>query len=256
LQDQASLDELIADLQLLQTHMMAGNPELLLVCDTTAMDNARREVESVWGQHALQEAGLGFACDFDAGPLSQAWVTTSQVNFCASAFATVPENHVDAPALSVLAGVLRNGYLHKVLREQGGAYGGGAGHDSSNGIFRFYSYRDPNLMATFDAFQRSVDWVLEANLGFELVEESILGILGSLDAPGSPAGEARQAYHNELFGRDAEHRRQVRKNILGVGIDDVKRVAAQYLQGPGARAVVCHDNSVQALPEEFVVNSI
>jgi hypothetical protein len=256
LDDSASLDQLVADLQSLQSHIAASNPRLLLVCDSSVIDSARTEVDSVWGQYGLQDVAPGFACDFDAGPVSQAWVTTSQVNFCASAFATVPENHVDAPALSVLAGVLRNGYLHKVVREQGGAYGGGAGHDSSNGIFRFYSYRDPNLMTTFEAFQRAVDWVLDEDLGFELIEESILGIVGSLDAPGSPAGEARQAYHNDMFGRSADHRRQVRQSILRVGTADIKRVAAQYLQGAGARAVVCHDNSVRTLPADFVVKTI
>ncbi len=144
----------------------------------------------MWGQCAGQSVTADYAGDCEARPVSQEWGTTSQVSFCASAFATVAESHEDAPAWAVLAGVLRNGYLHKVVREQGGAYGGGAGHDSSNGIFRFYSYRDPNLMATFDAFQRSVDWVLDEHLGFELIEESILGIIASLDAPGSPAGEA------------------------------------------------------------------
>ena len=164
---------------------------------------------------------------------SQAWITTSQVNFCASAFATVAEAHEDAPALSVLAGVLRNGFLHKVLREQGGAYGGGAGHDSSNGIFRFYSFRDPNLLSTFDAFEESVAWLLRTDISGDLIEESILGIISSLDAPGSPAGVARQTFHNELFGRSADHRHKVRQAIIGVSADDVKRVAQQYLQGTG-----------------------
>jgi Zn-dependent M16 (insulinase) family peptidase len=256
LDDSASLDQLVTDLQSLQAHIAASNPRLLLVCDSGVVDSVRAEIDSVWGQYGKQNLPPAFVSEFDAGPVSQAWVTTSQVNFCASAFATVPENHADAPALSVLAGVLRNGFLHKVVREQGGAYGGGAGHDSSNGIFRFYSYRDPNLMATFDAFQRAVDWVLDEDLGFELIEESSLGIVGSLDAPGSPAGEARQAYHNDMFGRDADHRRQVRQSILRVGTADIKRVAAQYLQGAGARAVVCHDNSVQALSSDFAVRSI
>jgi Zn-dependent M16 (insulinase) family peptidase len=256
LDDPANLDQLVTDLQSLQAHVAGSNPRLLLVSDSGTIDAVRAEIDTVWGQYALQGAPTDFACDFEAQPVSQAWVTTSQVNFCASAFATVAESHEDAPALAVLAGVLRNGYLHKVVREQGGAYGGGAGHDSSNGIFRFYSYRDPNLMATFDAFQRSVDWVLDENLGFELIEESILGIIASLDAPGSPAGEARQSYHNDMFGRSADHRRQIRQSILRVGTADIKRVAAQYLHGVGARAVVCHDNSVQALPSDFIIKTI
>jgi Zn-dependent M16 (insulinase) family peptidase len=256
LDSSVGLDQLVADLQQLHGLLQMGNPRLLLVSDEAELESSNKLVDSTWGARTLNPEVGGFQCEFDIAPPSQAWVTTSQVNFCASAFATVPEIHGDAPALSVLAGVLRNGYLHKVLREQGGAYGGGAGHDSSNGIFRFYSYRDPNLMATFDAFQESVAWLENTNIGFELVEESILGIISSIDAPGSPAGEPRQAFHNDLFGRNAAHRQKVRRDILEVGIEDVKRVARHYLQGPGARAVVCHENSARTLDADFIVKSI
>jgi len=251
-----NLDQLVSDLESLQVYILAGQPRLLVVADEAILAPVSRRVEQVWDSFQGQPQVGQLRCQFDISPESQAWVTTSQVNFCASAFATVPEDHVDAPALSVLAGVLRNGYLHKVLREQGGAYGGGAGHDSANGVFRFYSFRDPNLSTTFEAFQESVAWLLRTDIGFDLIEESILGIISGLDAPGSPAGAARQAFHNDLFGRSAQHRQKVRQAILGVGIEDVKRVAWQYLQGPGARAVVCHESSARELGTEFVVHSI
>ena len=47
--------------------------------------------------------------------------------------------------------------LLREIREKGGAYGGGS-QIHPNGLFSFYSYRDPNLLQTYDAFQRSVDW--------------------------------------------------------------------------------------------------
>ena len=52
-----------------------------------------------------------------------AWITGSDVNFCAQAFPTVDYDHPDAPILTVLGAVLRNGYLHSAIREKGGAYG-------------------------------------------------------------------------------------------------------------------------------------
>src|SRR5690606_36249605 len=62
--------------------------------------------------------------------IRQGWLTNSQVNFCAKAYATVPMTHPDAAPLVVLGNVLRNGFLHRAVREQGGAYGGGAGQDN------------------------------------------------------------------------------------------------------------------------------
>ena len=58
-------------------------------------------------------------------------------------------------ALMILGGFLRNGFLHRAIREQGGAYGGGAGYDSNACAFRFFSYRDPRLAETFADFKKS-----------------------------------------------------------------------------------------------------
>ena len=89
----------------------------------------------------------------------------SQVNFCAWALPTVGVEHEDAAALSVLAGVLRNGSLHTAIRERGGAYGAGASQDSANACFKFFSYRDPRVEGTFADFAASVDWVLNKASG-------------------------------------------------------------------------------------------
>ncbi len=43
------------------------------------------------------------------------WITGSQVCFCAEAFPSVDSKHEDAPALTVLGTVLRNGYLHSAI---------------------------------------------------------------------------------------------------------------------------------------------
>ena len=204
----------------------------------------------------MGQVDLNLQVPFAGTSKDQVWLTATQVNFCASAFQTVSEDHADAPPLSVLAGVLRNGYLHRVIREQGGAYGGGAGHDSANGVFRFYSYRDPNLMSTFDAFGDSIKWVLDSKISFDLVEESILGIISSIDAPASPAGEARQAFHNKWFGRDASYRQTMRKNVLSVSVEDVQRVASEYLSKTCARVAVTSEINSGELDDSFVISQI
>ena len=152
--------------------------------------------------------------------------------------------------------MLRNGFLHGAIREKGGAYGGGASHDGANGVFRFYSYRDPNLMATFDVFEESVRWLHQKPPSFGQVEESILGLVSSLDAPGSPAGECRQAFHQRLYGRDDTHRARQRERLLSVTQDDVQRVAETYLDGQPFRAVLASEGNVAELAEGFRTFSI
>lgn len=164
-------------------------------------------------------------------PMQQLWTTNTQVNYCARSFATVSSAHPDAASLVVLGEVLRNGFLHRAVREQGGAYGGGAGQDNNNACFRFYSYRDPRSEETFADFGASIDWVLSDQLLSQHLEEAVLGVIGSLDKPGSPAGEALQAYQNQLHGRSADIRQAFRLAILAVSLDSLQAVAGRYLQG-------------------------
>lgn len=166
------------------------------------------------------------------------WITSTQVNFCAKAYATVAPEHADAAALAVLSHYLRNGYLHTALRERGGAYGGGAAYDSDSATFRFYSYRDPRLTETLTDFDRSIDWLLNTKQEERQLEEAILGVIGAIDKPASPAGEAKDAFHNALFGRDAEFRRHTRGRVLDVTLADLRRVAEKYLAPETASTVV------------------
>lgn len=174
----------------------------------------------------------------DAQPPRQGFRVNTQVNFCAKAYPTVASSHPDAPALQVLGDFLRNGYLHRAIREQGGAYGGGASYHPDSGAFRFYSYRDPRLTETLTDFDRALDWLHDANHPPRTLEEAILGIIAAIDKPGSPAGEAVSAFFGALFGRTPEQRRTFRQRVLEVTLDDLRRVAATYLQPERARCAV------------------
>ena len=146
----------------------------------------------------------------------------------------------------MLGGFLRNGYLHRVIREQGGAYGGGASHEPANACFRFYSYRDPRMAETLDDFDSSIEWLLNEAHEPRHLEEAILGVISGIDKPGSPAGEAKQAFHNSLYGRTAAQRQKFRQQILKVTLDDLKRVGRSYLIPEKASiAVVCNGNMEQ-----------
>lgn len=159
-----------------------------------------------------------------------AWLIASNVYHNAVAYPAVSADHADAPALSVLALFLRNGYLHGAIREQGGAYGGGASFDSNSVVFKFYSYRDPNCQATFEHFNQSIDWLLDNDHDNEKLEEAILGLIAGMDKPGSPAGEAIKSCFSELHDRDEAWQQALRQRLLNVTIDDLKRVAYTYLK--------------------------
>ncbi|MCG8518683.1 MAG: insulinase family protein [Pseudomonadales bacterium] len=184
----------------------------------------------------------------------QAWLTSTQVSFCAKAYPTVAVDHPDAAALTVLGGFLRNGYLHRAIREKGGAYGGGAGQDSINGTFRFFSYRDPRLGETLADFDQALDWLQTEDHDPQALEESILGVIGQLDKPRSPAGEARHAFQNRLFGRTPEQQARFRERVLAVTMDDLKRVASTWLTPEKASIAVVTSADRRAEAEALGLN--
>ncbi|MDA0979417.1 MAG: insulinase family protein, partial [Proteobacteria bacterium] len=245
--------DLGTELAQLHGQLRQHDPMALAIADPGHVEPLVSLIDRSWADQVSGETPVGFAVPQDmALPADdQAFVVTTQVNFCASAFPTVAESHDDSAALTVLAGVLRNSFLHTEIREKGGAYGGGAGHDSSNGVFRFYSYRDPRLMQTFATFEQAIDWVQRSTLTDAMLEEAILQIIGSIDSPGSPAGEIRQAFHHGLYGRDAAHRRAMRQRIIDVRPADLKRVASEYLQVAPRRAVVLSENRLGELENSF-----
>jgi presequence protease len=256
LDQQDDLEMFCKNLEELRDCLFQAPRQFLLVGESQENDALADNLSNLWEEQAGSTDIEGFGLDFQPDLKNQAFLTSTPVNYCVSVFNTVPECHEDSPALAVLSAVLRNGYLHQAIREQGGAYGGGATHDSGNGLFRFYSYRDPLLNETFDAFKQSVDWVISSKIDFALVEEAILGIISGIDAPGSPAGEARQAFHNELHGRGADKRRERRSRILDVTEKDVQRVAEKYLTQSSCLALVTSEARRSEISEDFVVTSI
>ncbi|MFT5392804.1 MAG: Zn-dependent M16 (insulinase) family peptidase [Gammaproteobacteria bacterium] len=240
----AALASLAAKLARIHNELMKSACETLLVCEpavATSLNQAMAEHWSDLERHASAPTGDGLDTltnHFQSTVVNQAWTTNTQVNFCARAFAAPPQAHQDAAALRVLGGFLRNTYLHRAIREQGGAYGGGAGYSSDSGSFRFFSYRDPRAQATLDDFDASVRWLLDNAPPARQLEEAILGVIGEIDRPDSPAGEAVIAYFGALHGRTPEQRRHSREAVLDVTMDDLRRVTQTYLSGGPASTVI------------------
>lgn len=244
LKDQAAISQFAEQLTQLHQRLCRAPRQLVLIGEQDKLVDYRQSLGQIWQMQAGEPQ-----TDFHLAPVSHsvkvAWLTNTQVNFCAKAYPSVPSDHPDAPALTVLAGVLRNGFLHRCIREQGGAYGGGASQDNNIGAFRFYSYRDPRLTETLQDFDASIEWLLKEPLEWSAIEEAILGVVSSIDKPASPAGEASQTFQAELFGRTRQRRELFRERLLQVTQSDLKRVAQTYLQPDKASIAVIAPKSAK-----------
>ncbi|MDE2419749.1 MAG: insulinase family protein [Gammaproteobacteria bacterium] len=231
-QDESVKTQLLKDLSVLHQQMIALPRQFLLVAEESQLTRLSDEIERVWTISQSQAQSMTQQNQSQQQSITQdtAWLIQTNVQFCAAAYPATVVDHPDTAALMVLGPYLRNGFLHRALREQGGAYGGGAGYDGNACAFRFHSYRDPRLAETFADFQASIDWLINTPQEAYQLEEAILGLIGAMDKPSSPAGEAMGACHSQLHGRTPEQRRALRKLLLEVTIDDLQRVAKTYLK--------------------------
>jgi len=230
--------------------LLAEPYQFVAIAESSQLQNLSENIRNVWSDEGSNKASE-LKITPSRHPVRQAWISNSPVNFCAAAYPTVTLDHEDAPALTVLGGFLRNGYLHSAIREKGGAYGSGASYQSDIAAFRFHSYRDPRLKETLDDFRHSLDWLASDQHEDRLLEEAILGVISSIDKPASPAGEAKDAFQNELFGRDPESRRSFRAKILKVSLKDLQRVGETYFKPDDVSIAVITNNENGAVLNEL-----
>ncbi|XP_057322808.1 presequence protease, mitochondrial [Microplitis mediator] len=153
-------------------------------------------------------------------------------NYTSKTLITVPYNDPDFAALRILSKLISSIYLLKEVREKEGAYGSGA-TVSSDGIFTFYSFRDPNSTKTFDTFDNTYDFLLNYNLKDTDLDESKLGVFQNLDMPIAPSDRGMKKFLMNLTDDDVQNQRMRLKNVSK---DDIIRVAEKYLK-PGVDGI-------------------
>ncbi|MHC5224548.1 insulinase family protein [Ignatzschineria sp. LJL83] len=240
LKDDAKCREFGEKLAKLLTKLQQSPYELIVLNDADNIEEVGQEFAAIM-KHDVNADIAAFTVPFaekDAEKVNLGWAINAPVFYCAKSYKTVTRDHEDSPAFQVLAGFLRNGYLHRAIREQGGAYGGGANYNAGSGAFNFFSYRDPRLHETLADFDASIDWLLETDHEEQQLEEAILGVISGIDRPKTPAGEYGDRYFMKRYDRTPEDVESYRAAVLKVTIDDLKRIGREYLSNKDTHTAV------------------
>lgn len=215
-------DWIIAKLNHLKDHIIGiGKPDLVITCDAEMYDTIKGN--GFYGLEKLEiKNGKKWKGDYSLIPSqSQGRIIASPIAFMGKVIKTTSYIHPDSPALSIAAFLMDNLYLHRSLREQGGAYGGGAVNSAMSGNFYFYSYRDPNILSTLNAFDTAIERLLKGDFEDIDLEESKLEMIQGLDVPAAPGSRGDLAYGALREGRTLEIRQAFRDRILSLTREDV-----------------------------------
>lgn len=230
-------DELVKKLLEMQDKLLAlENPDLILSCDARTYDELKGH--RFYGLFDMPlKPCKPWQSHFELSHIpSQGRIISAPVAFIGKAFNTVPYIHEHAPALNIAAFLFDNLTLHAAIREQGGAYGGGAVNNAMSGNFYFYSYRDPNISNSLEAFEKSIKNVLKGDFDDEDLSEAKLEMIQSMDSPISPGSRADLAYGWLCEGKTPEVRQAFRNKLLALTKEQIIKavrveIASKWEQG-------------------------
>ena len=141
-------------------------------------------------------------------------------------------------AIAVVINHLNTTWLWDKIRVQGGAYGGQCMFDRYSGGFTFVSYRDPNLIATLDTYDRAADFLRNADLNEVELTRNIVGTIGEVDSYRLPDAKAFDSMQRYLIGDTDEARQRLREEILSTTAADIRNFAdamAEVASAPSRR---------------------
>ena len=248
------IKEQLEKMQKLLQKTKSDKNELLFISNIKLTNDQIDEIKSLdFEKDGTSKIDIEFSKTFNKVALP----INTQVNFSAMSFDAPIYDPGESPKFVILSSLLRNEYLHKRVREQGGAYGGGATYDPFSGTFKMFSYRDPRFVETLEDFENSLTWASLGSFDDDMILESKLSVLSDIDKPSSPAGEAFKDYRLNSENRSQKNRQAYRNNIFNVSKEDLVE-AAEYLKNkPKSTFSIINPNLEKiAQQEDFLIRRI
>ncbi len=235
----------------LRNHLFGpGKIKVSLIGEKADLDQSIPHIESL-----IHQLGKECADRFNAPPITLAkeipregWSTSSSVSFVARVFETVRMDHEDAPALAVISKTLRSMFLHREIREKGGAYGGFAAYQPENGLFYFGSYRDPHIINTLNVYEAAFDFITSGDYSDENIKEAILQVCADIDRPDAPGTAAAKAFYRKLINLTDEARKKFKEKLVTLNRETVLKTGHKYFgreKRPAAVAVISNETALK-----------
>ncbi len=225
-------DEIIEKLQELYKKCFAGKRQLILSCSQQNFQDLQKEefFQVLSGTREQKEAWCNPEMTMSSISKGIAIPVRAAFNVLAFSLGNLAYDHPDAAVLTVAAEILDSVALHTKIREQGGAYGSGAVANFGRGAFYCYSYRDPEIQATYRHFIQGIHEIASGAFTEEDIREGVLGVIQNLDSPLAPGSRASSGYFRLRSGKIPSVRQAFRRGVLSVTKEQICEVMKRYLE--------------------------
>uniref|UniRef100_A0A7S0EDK3 Peptidase M16C associated domain-containing protein n=2 Tax=Hanusia phi TaxID=3032 RepID=A0A7S0EDK3_9CRYP len=157
----------------------------------------------------------------------EGFVVPTQVNYVGKGAQIFQPGEKTSGAAAVVSRHLRTTWLWDKVRVVGGAYGAMNSYNPSSGMFKYVSYRDPNLLQTLETYDQTPQFLRELSkeMSPTTLANAIIGMIGDMDAPMSPDQKGFTSMDRYLTGLTDEMRQERRDQVLSTTAKDFAEFA-------------------------------
>ncbi len=236
--------------QLLDRLKTPSRLHVLYVGDANRVGDIKEKI--VHSMKDYSETGPIEAATYQTNPIENiAFITSQDVNYVAQATQSDDMSHKHGSD-EVLATLLRYDYLWNMIRVKGGAYGAMYRHDWKGNI-SMASYRDPNIVETFNTYANVNQYIEQLNLTEDELLKYIIGTLSPLERPLSAIEKGILAFNRHQTGMTNQQRQQFKEEILATQPSDLQNRSnffAQWNEQAG-RVVIGNKTQIDKYAEQF-----
>ncbi|KAG7900578.1 hypothetical protein KL907_004696 [Ogataea polymorpha] len=246
LDEQNRLEEVSIVLKRIQSILLSGSNFKLAVTTDRANVSTQEELAARYGeQFQLRHSVSPYEMEMQQAVQDRVVEIAAQVSFAAAVASGSSYTCEDGAALQILAQLSTFKHLHSEVREKGGAYGGGATYDALNGIFAYYSFRDPNPARSIEMFAQSmgkiVDMIENEQITREDLGQAKLSIFQNIDAPVSVRSEGATHFNYDV---DDDMKQARRESLLDCDLQRVAVVGRKYFPTRLSNTIIGADPGV------------
>lgn len=247
--------ELIEKLQEMVRRIFTRDRLMVSVtCEEKDFADVAHAVEELRAElYEPQADGIGALPEVSYEIRNEGFMDASQVQYVARAGNYAAHGYAYHGALRILKVIMGYEYLWSNVRVKGGAYGC-MNQYLRNGDVYFVSYRDPNLAATNEVYEKIPDYVRNFTADEDEMTKYIIGTVSDLDAPLNPSAKGARSMTAYLQGLTYEEIQKERDEILGASDADIRAFGGllEAVLSDGAFCVVGGEEVLRRNSEMFL----
>lgn len=184
--------------------------------------------------------------------MEEGFATAGGVQYvaCAGNFAT--KGYEYTGALNVLQVIFSYEYLWLNIRVKGGAYGCMCSF-MPQGDSMFVSYRDPNLLETYQVFENAADFVEHFDIDDRDMVKYIIGTISNMDTPLEPDDLGERSFQAYLLGRTEAELQKYRDQVLSCDQETIRSLApyVRCVVDAGNNCTIGNEDKLEEAKDKF-----